>query len=568
MVSSLTYLRECDTNEVQINCTAFYDIIFSLQKHFLARIKFPIVCFLYKTANFIIRRTKTYFTLEDHLFQLIKSLSMNEKRYFKLFANLQTGEGKNYMIVFEYYDEMEHFDENVLWSSLKGHFSEDKNKFAVTKNYLYKLILKSLRFSQENNYLEHKLYNSLLEANILEKKGLYKQSAKLLRSLKKQAHKYEMHSILIELLRKQILSNFDSQTKKLEEIIDQSYEEMELTLSNYQNELGFEKLSHQLFTQSRQKGRVRKDDKHLKEKVAQIIKNPLFNNAKAATTFNAKYLFNYSKFLYFYLFRKDSKKAYAYSKEVISTWEAKPEMIKAYPKRYKIHLSNYLNNCFSIGQLDEFPKYIRKFKSFSAKSFDEEAEDFQNIYFIELLYLLNTFKLKEAVKLVPAIEEGLKRYGGKINKSRELTFYHNITITFFFLEDFTNALIWQNKILFDPKSEIRRGLQNFASILQLVYHYELENDKVLEYLYDNTYRNLRRKGQLFKFEKIVLENILKLMKAVEKKEKQACFIQFRKDLLEFKENASEQLMGMTEVMIWLEARINGQSLLEAFEENA
>ena len=70
----------------------------------------------------------------DDLYQLIKSLTNNEKRYFKLFASLQSGK-KNYLRLFEAMDKQQVYDEGKVKEPFKG--EKFINHLPSEKNYLY-----------------------------------------------------------------------------------------------------------------------------------------------------------------------------------------------------------------------------------------------------------------------------------------------------------------------------------------------------------------------------------------------------------------------------------------------
>jgi len=77
------------------------------------------------------------------LFTLIKSLSSNEKRNFKLFTQSNSNtKTKSYIELFDELDKMKTYDEKILIKQFKN-----KNKLAQLhpmKSYLFKVIMKSL----------------------------------------------------------------------------------------------------------------------------------------------------------------------------------------------------------------------------------------------------------------------------------------------------------------------------------------------------------------------------------------------------------------------------------------
>jgi len=87
---------------------------------------------------------------QDHLHELIKSMSQNEKRCFKLFSSLQhTSKDKSYLLLFEAIDKMKVYDEGKLKANNKN--AKFIKYFAQEKRYLFGRIMKSLRAYHSSN---------------------------------------------------------------------------------------------------------------------------------------------------------------------------------------------------------------------------------------------------------------------------------------------------------------------------------------------------------------------------------------------------------------------------------
>ena len=119
----------------------------------------------------------------DFLFQLIKSMDKNEKRFFKLYSNLyNTKKGLYYIILFDILDKMENFDSEEVEQKLK-----DKkvpiHLFALIKRYLKVQILECMSVYHRNNMNTIKFFNTIGQATILSKKKHYPEALKLLVSL-------------------------------------------------------------------------------------------------------------------------------------------------------------------------------------------------------------------------------------------------------------------------------------------------------------------------------------------------------------------------------------------------
>ncbi|MBA3972141.1 MAG: hypothetical protein H0X46_08355, partial [Bacteroidetes bacterium] len=113
----------------------------------------------------------------DNLFQLIKSLSKSEKRYFSIYASRHTlGEKNNYVILFSAIDKQTEYDEGAILNQFKK--EPFINKFSITKARLYDVILDSMSAFHSSSSIDAQLKRDLHCAEILYKKTLYEQCAK------------------------------------------------------------------------------------------------------------------------------------------------------------------------------------------------------------------------------------------------------------------------------------------------------------------------------------------------------------------------------------------------------
>lgn len=127
-------------------------------------------------------------TPSDYLFHLIKSLGKNEKKYFKNFASMHRSGEKNISVrLFDAINRQKKYDECKIICEFPYIFSP--SRLPNEKNYLYQLILKSLRnyHAGSNPSINMQLNNILINIEILFEKTLYKQCIKLLKKAKKLA---------------------------------------------------------------------------------------------------------------------------------------------------------------------------------------------------------------------------------------------------------------------------------------------------------------------------------------------------------------------------------------------
>jgi hypothetical protein len=480
------------------------------------------------------------------LFDLIKSLTSNEKRYFQLSTDLQSGK-KNYVLLFEEMDAQEQYDKQQIIAKLSG-LKFIKN-LHVTENYLYQRIMESLRTFYTDKSITAKLYNLLMDVEVLTQKGFYKLSMEVLNRAEKLASKHHKNFILAEILPKKIELMVDDENRRLTEQLDELYEKTQ-AVNNQMKEESSYVYWHHWFVLVFRKWRYPKDALILQkmEEGYQLVNQKPFPREG---TFQMQYYYYTIQSMYCQLTKQYEKGNQIHAK-ILEVWESNPSVIKEKRAVYIARLANYINSSLTCQKYEIVYSLIEKMETLKTINFDEEGEQFQNVYFYKQLYYLNLKDMNTAKSLIPEIEEGLEKYSQKINPARKLAFYYNSTITYFLLEEYEEAADWLNKILTITRThEPRKDVQRFARILQLSIYYKLSSHEVLEYLFRSVYRNKKLKEEMHTFEKVVLQYFKKLLNIVASStEEKALFKLFRDDLNQLK--ASEKsVTGFEEFFIWV-----------------
>lgn len=108
----------------------------------------------------------------EYLFQLIKSLTKEEKRNFKLFAGrYNTARQNNYIRLFNAIDKQDIYDEGTLKKEFHG--ETFVKQLTVTKNYLQRQIIKSLQNLHSENSVGMLVLSLHQQVAILFAKGQY-----------------------------------------------------------------------------------------------------------------------------------------------------------------------------------------------------------------------------------------------------------------------------------------------------------------------------------------------------------------------------------------------------------
>src|ERR1700758_1816031 len=137
---------------------------------------------------------------KSNAFNLIKSLTMSEKRYFKIFSERHTiGKQNKYVVLFDELDKSETEDDQVIKKNIRKQRG-NTDFLSADKNYLYNLILRSLNDFHDSKTFNLEIKEALQSIEILFHKGLYKECLSLINKTEKLAGECESFQLMIDLL--------------------------------------------------------------------------------------------------------------------------------------------------------------------------------------------------------------------------------------------------------------------------------------------------------------------------------------------------------------------------------
>ena len=134
------------------------------------------------------------------IFRVIKSMTMNEKRYFKIFCKQHTlGSQNKYVLLFDLIDGYEDFNEKEIKAGLDQQDYSSKY-FSSDMNYLTRILLKSLNEFHSDKTCDLKIKQNLISIEILFYKGLYEECLNLIIKTKRIKLAEESQYLMMELL--------------------------------------------------------------------------------------------------------------------------------------------------------------------------------------------------------------------------------------------------------------------------------------------------------------------------------------------------------------------------------
>lgn len=494
------------------------------------------------------------------LFDLIKSLNKNEKRFISLFASVQAGE-KKYLKLFNAIDKQKEYDETKIRAQFKG--EKFINQLTFTKNYLYNFILKSLNIYHSQTSVGAQLKELISNAEILLEKSLLKQCREVLQKAKEMASYHDKYPLLLEILKieKDVIAKTAVSTtseRDMNKILEEELENIDklINLCNYWN------LYSRLLVTGRRNWRLRSEEELHPFKT--IMQHELLSTEKKALSFGAQYLYFHLQGMS-HFFKEDMEQAYIYLDKACKMYESRPERVKEDLSRYISARSNVI---LSLLHLKRFPEACRSLDELKENYFNiagtgVRKKIFQNYHVYYTYIHINTCEFEKGIKLIPDIKAGMEKYD--VDMEVKLVLYFNMANLYFAIADYNSALLWTNKILNDSDIgvELRQDLVAFVKIFNLVIHFELGNQELIDYLVKSTYRFLYKRERLYQFETIVLDFIRKYSKVNNRKEAITLFKEVRETLLPLTQIPFEKkAFDKFDFIPWLDSKIEGKSFSE------
>jgi hypothetical protein len=499
----------------------------------------------------------------DELGKLISSLSKAEKRYFKLFTSLQSGE-KSYLKLFEAVEKLGGFDEEKI----KKMFEREDfvKRLPAVKNYLYGLILKSLRVQNSGASAESQVREMLDDASILHEKRLYKQCNKILEKAKEFAKQNELFPqlILISTMMERVMMETTG-PDKLEDALEPALEEELIFLQLQKNLTEYRHLYNRVVLLNRRLKEARTEEE-LKQ-FQEIIDHPLLKSVDQALCFDSRNYFYQCHLIYNHA-KGDNEACYSLAKKQMELIEGSMEKMKEKSKLYLASLNNVLLCQIHLHRYDQFDETLQKLKTFPLKSLSLEVSRFVNACVFEMVRYLDTGDFEKSVQLREEIKKGLEKFKEKLNPLEEITLLYNLFYSYFGTGEYHSALLVINRLLNDYQKDLRYDIQSAVKVVNLILHYELGNNMLIEYSAVSTYRFLSKSKRLYQIENIMLNYIRKKMAHTStKKEQLASFKELREELSKLEQHPFEKKgFEYFDYISWLDSKIEGRSFSEIIQE--
>ncbi len=441
----------------------------------------------------------------DHLLQLIRSLTKAEKRHFRLFAQRnQSTETLLFLQLFDYLDQRGEYDEAAILKKLP---TIKKSQLPNLKAHLNRQLLTSLRLLAKNQHEDIELREMLDWAKVLYSKGLYRPSLDMLAKTKERALQGHFSTLALEVVEfeKLIESQYitHSMVGRAEALTVQSLHLVEVIASTNQ----YANLSLQMYAMCLKTGFARNQADYAQIRAVFEQHHPRIPFRRLDFWGQVYYCQSY---VWLYHIGQAFTQCYRYTLAWVQLFETVPMMKRLHPAVYLKGLHNLLGSLFNCLDHDRFVAALAEFERFPEEvglQTDRNVEGLFELYrYIHQMnrhYLEGTFA--EGLQLVPELVRCIDENTYNWDDHRILVFHYRIACLYFSIGDFDRAIHYLNLITNRKNPDYRADIQCFARILALISHFELGNVTLVEYQLKSVYRFLLKMEDLHAVQREILQ---------------------------------------------------------------
>lgn len=438
---------------------------------------------------------------QQRLFDLIKTMSGPEKRHFSIHASKHViGEKNQYLELFKLIDRMDTYDDEKVKAA-----PFVKNS-AAEKNYLYRLILKSLNSFHAQHSDRMILANHLQSIEVLKQRGLYDQALRIVSKASALAEKKELFRdqlLLHELEQELLLKKLDYKSTLLRMETDKSL------LKSIDNLLEMTSLTTQGYFEGLSKGVARSSSDLTK--FEELVQHPLLTQEYQALSKRAR-LHQISVKLTYHMMRAENEDVLKQSTAILAHYNEHQHLIDYTPVGYvsshfikggaqrdSNRLSEALETVEAIKLTKEHNSVKRSSKALASAFFYE--------HILRLQVMVKQGRFEEAPAFIEEAQSNLNVHLPFIGRPQLYDLYFQMAKIHFVLEQYRQALKYTNIILNDAQFKARENFGISVRLFNLLIHFELNNALTLDYLSRNTYNYLKKKNKRFKVETHIIRFI-------------------------------------------------------------
>jgi hypothetical protein len=498
--------------------------------------------------------------LLEETYELIKSLSRTEKRYFKLYTRFQQGD-KSYMKLFNIIDKQVKYDEKII---IRKFVSKNKvSNLPAVKKYLFDQIIASVKSYGAYKDLDS-VHTDLIETyKVLQYKGLHGQSGRLLKKIKSitlqdDAFIRHFYVLLMEYLR-EMFNTDDPSVNKVHQVLEEKKHVFSI-IENYT--LVGDPFSYQrLYLRKKLYCRTKKEKDELTKLMMPVLQTKETDMmSRTALGLRSMGLCDY------YMAVGKPVKAFEVSKTYLEIRKSAGGSEKIDSGILSEHLQ-HLWLCVRSGIYEGFEENISKFKTLLDKVHNHQVFmlGYERWYNYSFIYYNRTGQFTKALEFTETEKRTMTRAGNEFSMKARIMLWYFTAYNNYAMKDHRAALKMIQRIMNTTNEEMEEF--SFAKLLLLFIQYDLKNYELLEYQVRSYQRLMQKTDRLYKCEKILLDFFKTVSGADSKKIRQQQLEALKKEVIKlFKTYYEKGLSFYFDLECWIESQLTGKDFAQVIQK--
>jgi hypothetical protein len=490
--------------------------------------------------------------LLEETYELVRSLSKSEKRYFKLFTRFQQGD-KSYLKLFDIIDKQLTYDEKII--NRKFVSNNKVSNLPAVKKYLFEQIIASIKSYGAYKDLDSDHTDLIETYKVLHYKGLHGQSGRLLKKIKSitlqdDAFIRHFYVLLLEYVREMFNADDEDPAR-----VHQVLEEKNNTLNIIQNyTMVGDPFSYQrLYLRKKLYCRTKKEKDDLTRLMTPVLKTKETDMmSRTALAMRNMGLCDY------YMAIGKPLKAFETSRTYLQLRKNAGGSDKMDTTAIAEHLQ-HLWLCVRSGIYVEFEDNINKFREllFTIKNQQKFMMGYERWYNYSFIYYNRRGQFSKALEFIDSEKKTMARISNEFSMKARVMLWYFTAYNHYALMDHKAALKMIQKIMNNANEEMEEF--SFARLLLMFIHYDLKNYELLEYQLRSYQRLMQKTGRLYKCERYILD-FFKTASATDGKRVQQLQLEELKGKVTrlFKTHHERGISFYFDILSWIDSRLSGK----------
>lgn len=422
----------------------------------------------------------------EGVFDLVKLMSKAEKRNFKLYATrLEGNEDAKFLKLFDCLDSLDRYSEERILELCP---EISKQQLPNQKAHLYKQILTSLRMLSVQHSAGLQIREQIDFAKILFDKGLYAEAQKILGRVEVKARELELWSALLDIvdLNRQLkVLSYSSEMNHVATKTARDSNDISVMVNNIAQ---LSLLAVQCYALHQNIGFAR-SQKDL-DRLHNFFKPKIDAYDEASLNFTERFYFYQCKAWYYYISHKTTL-SYRYALKWVDHFKQHPEMKEVMYDGYMRGYAHVLDGMYLMHKHTAFLKTLEEFERESqaiSQLNDNAAMITQQILFTgQLNKCIMAGTYKDGLWLVKNIDSYLKKYDSRLTMHEKLPLYYKVATLYFGDGNYEKCIEYLSYIIAVKDHNIRRDLQCYARMLNLMALYDAGMDFNIDYQIRSVY---------------------------------------------------------------------------------